>query len=130
MEPFVVDAALDGTTGQVVYKTEPKVLHKLPLSETNRQAIANGMRAVVTVGTSKLAALPGIAVAGKSGSAEVFKGSKTHGWFTCYAPFESPKIAICVFLESDGRTVAITAGPSARRWRRKSWRRTSHRRRR
>ena len=95
---------------KVLYQMKPEVTHKLPLSKTQLFEIAQGMRQVVvgTRGTSHAANLAGIAVAGKSGSAEKRGGQAhgaTHAWFVCYAPVQNPTIAICVFLESDGQNL-------------------------
>ena len=95
---------------KVLYQMKPEVTHKLPLSPNQIGQIAQGMRQVVVGkrGTSHAANLAGIAVAGKSGSAEKSGGHEhgaTHAWFVCYAPAQNPTIAICVFLESDGQNL-------------------------
>ena len=104
--PRVVSEAV-AADKSVVYKMTPQATHHLDLSAQQISLLAQSLRAVVLPGgTSAAAALPGIAVAGKSGSAEL-KGQKgkgehsTDAWFVCYAPFEKPTIAICVYLESD-----------------------------
>ena len=102
-KPYVVASAVD-INKQTVYQAKPQIESKIPLSAQDIQAIAAGLRSVVVSGTSKAAAIPGIAVAGKSGTAE--KKSRKTGqdtnlaWFTCYAPFEKPEIAVCVLLYS------------------------------
>ena len=99
----------------------PEVTHKLPLSAGQIDFIAQGMRQVIVGGrgTSHSANFSGIAVAGKSGSAEKRRGQAhgaTHAWFVCYAPFQNPTIAICVFLESNGENLhgGKDAAPVAR----------------
>jgi penicillin-binding protein 2 len=57
-----------------------------------------------------------VQLAGKTGTAEFGEqrpdGSyKEHGWFTGFAPFENPEIAVCVFFEQGGG--ALTAAPVA-----------------
>lgn len=95
--------------GKTVYQMEPQVMRKLDLSPSDISLIAQGLRTVVTGGTAKAAEIPGIGVAGKTGTAEQ-KGQKGMGehandaWFVCYAPFEKPTIAICVYLESHGQS--------------------------
>ena len=103
-KPYSVEEARD-INGKVVYRAEPKVLHDLPLSEEHIRRIGQGLRAVVVSGTSRTAAIPGIAVAGKSGTAEKKDRKRgqntTLAWFTCYAPYEDPRIAICILLYSE-----------------------------
>lgn len=121
-EPRVVTAAYDADK-KSVYQMKPKARHHLGLSSEQIGDIAQGMRAVIVGarGTSHAANLKGIAVAGKSGSAEL-KGGRgggkgaTHAWFVCYAPFDKPTIAICIFLESGGKNLhgGADAAPIAR----------------
>jgi cell division protein FtsI/penicillin-binding protein 2 len=78
------------------------------------------MRSVIAGprGTAHQINLAGVEVAGKTGSAEKHGGDKkeSHAWFVCYAPYHDPKIAICVFLESEGQNYhgGANAGPIAR----------------
>jgi penicillin-binding protein 2 len=69
---------------------------------------------VISRGTGTVAKLPGITVAGKTGSAQSRNGAaqKTHGWFVCYAPVEHPRIAIAAMMENAGHG-GSTAGPVA-----------------
>lgn len=67
------------------------------------------MEAVVTEGTGGLAAVPGVKVAGKTGTAEVGLSSKDdddeiedHAWFVAYAPANKPKLAVAVFIANAG----------------------------
>jgi penicillin-binding protein 2 len=94
--------------GKTVYRMEPKPVRKLDLSPEEIGLIAKGLRSVVTGGTARSAEIPGVGVAGKTGTAEQ-KGQKGMGehandaWFVCYAPYEKPTIALCVYLESHGQ---------------------------
>lgn len=65
--------------------------------------VRDGLKAVVASGTGGRCRLATVSVSGKTGSAEAgVKGSKTHGWFACYAPSDSPEIAACAFVEHGG----------------------------
>ncbi|MBC8142072.1 MAG: penicillin-binding protein 2 [Armatimonadetes bacterium] len=113
--PYTV-ASAKSIIGETVYTAKPKVLSKIGLTARDMAFIAAGMRSVVTTGTGRGAAIPGVAVAGKSGTAE--KKSRETGqdmnvaWFTCYAPLEKPEIAVCVMLYS-GKGEALHGGSSA-----------------
>jgi penicillin-binding protein 2 len=84
-----------------------------PWKAAHLATVRRGLRAVVTSGTGGAAAIEGVAVAGKTGSAESGK-PKTHAWFVGYAPFERPTIALCAFAETAGHGGEMAA-PMVRR---------------
>ncbi|MDR2810371.1 MAG: penicillin-binding protein 2 [Tannerellaceae bacterium] len=63
--------------------------------------IAEGMRSAVVAGTCRGAALPDIAVCGKTGTAQNPHG-KDHSVFMGFAPYEKPEVAISVLVENAG----------------------------
>ncbi len=63
--------------------------------------VAEGMRMAVTGGTCRLAAFPGVDVAGKTGTAQNPHG-KDHSAFMGFAPYDDPKIAVAVYVENAG----------------------------
>jgi peptidoglycan glycosyltransferase len=67
----------------------------------------------VTRGTGTAAALPGITVAGKTGTATNPAG-RSHAWFVAFAPADSPKVAVAIVVENAGYGGDIAA-PIARR---------------
>ena len=71
------------------------------------------MRATVTQGTGKIVSFPGIAVAAKTGSAQTYGSSMTHGLFICFAPYNHPTIAIAAIVEHGGHG-GSTAGKISR----------------
>ncbi len=86
-------------------------------------AVKAGMVGVVEGGTGARARLAGIAVAGKTGSAQVVAKARLektpnaleiqpHGWFLCFAPAEAPTIALAVLVEH-GRSGGGSAAPVA-----------------
>ncbi len=85
----------------VAYKT-----HKLPIADTIIETIRNAMWGVTHEGggTGHAAETPGphdCKIAGKTGTAQNPHG-KSHAWFICFAPFDHPKIAMCVLVENAG----------------------------
>lgn len=71
------------------------------------------MQSVVTNGTGTAAQIPGVSVAGKTGTAENQPGQPTHAWFIGFAPAQNPQVAVAVFVEHGG-VGGVTAAPIAR----------------
>ena len=70
------------------------------------------MQNVVNAGTATNAALQGIQVAGKTGTAE--KGDGTNlAWFIGFAPAEDPQVCIAVVIEDTASTGGEVAAPLA-----------------
>ena len=86
-------------TGDIVYKSEPKVVSQAEIRESTVAAVKDGMRRVTADGTAKAVFedFP-IAVGGKTGTAEVGQGSDTV-LFVGFAPYENPQIAVAIVLE-------------------------------
>lgn len=63
--------------------------------------IRRAMRQVVVRGTGRGAEIPGLAVCGKTGTAQVSHG-EDHAWFTCFAPEHDPAIVVTVLVEHGG----------------------------
>ena len=101
--PFIVDRVED-QDGRVIQKNEPQSLGALDIDQKNLEIVREGMRQVVTDGTAKsLQQLP-ITSAGKTGTAQFDAKNllRTHAWFTAFAPYENPEIAIVVLIEDGG----------------------------
>ncbi len=111
MKPHVVDSVT--TSSGIVYSTARQEAVFRPMSATTAAYISDLMVDVVKSGTGRSAAISGITVAGKTGTAEA-EGSKDHSWFVGFAPAENPKIAVAVILENDGGAGGTTAAPIAR----------------
>lgn len=77
--------------------------HEIKLPEKAWNFVREGMRRAVMEkgGTGLSAQIPGIQVAGKTGTAQNPHG-KSHSWFIGFAPYDEPKIAICVLVENVG----------------------------
>ena len=63
--------------------------------------VAEGMRMAVLGGTCRLANIPGLDVAGKTGTAQNPHG-KDHSAFMGFAPYDKPRIAVAVYVENAG----------------------------
>ncbi|MGH7682933.1 MAG: penicillin-binding transpeptidase domain-containing protein, partial [Vulcanimicrobiaceae bacterium] len=70
------------------------------------------MRAVVQRGTGTAANLPGVAVAGKTGTATNPSG-RAHAWFVAFAPAQAPRVAVAIVVENGGYGGSVAA-PIAR----------------
>lgn len=64
--------------------------------------IRDYMVQVVERGTGTAARIPGVAVAGKTGTAQTCDGCKPHAWFVAFAPAEAPRYAVAVLVENGG----------------------------
>ncbi len=109
-QPHIVTGYRDTETGQYVpFSYEKK---RIPVSEETFDLIRDGMIGVVLRGTGTLAKVPGVDVAGKTGTAQNPHG-RDHAWFIAFAPVDKPKIALCVLVENAGFGGAVSA-PIAR----------------
>jgi penicillin-binding protein 2 len=94
--------------GNVVKEFKPEIIRTIPASEKTIALVKRGLREAVTRGTAWRTNWPDIPVAGKTGTAEFYgprdvKGHlPTHAWFTAFAPYDNPKIALVVFLQGGG----------------------------
>ena len=94
---------------------EPKldpVIEEVTLDARALERVRRGMREAVESGTAKSAQVPGIPVAGKTGTAE--NPGFDHALFTAYAPADHPRVAAVVLLENRGHGGSVAA-PVARR---------------
>jgi len=71
------------------------------------------MSRVVQEGTGTAAALQGIQVAGKTGTAEIANGVN-QAWFIAFAPVQSPRVAIAVTIERTSGEGGTVAAPIAK----------------
>ncbi|MEI6847570.1 MAG: penicillin-binding protein 2 [Chlorobiaceae bacterium] len=109
-QPHIVNGYRDTGTGKYIPLTFAK--QQLPVSDETYSIIKDGMVGVVLRGTGTLAKVPGLNIAGKTGTAQNPHG-KDHAWFIAFAPVENPKIALAVLVENAGFGGAISA-PIAR----------------
>jgi peptidoglycan glycosyltransferase len=80
--------------------TEPEPLSRAVSSEVATE-LRDMMVNVVTSGTGQTAAIPGVSVGGKTGTAQD-GGRPPHVWFMSFAPAEDPQVAVAVIVENGG----------------------------
>jgi penicillin-binding protein A len=111
MAPYLVDQvrAPDLT---VIDRTDPEELGS-PISPEIANDLTTMMLSVVEEGSGTAAQLPGVQVAGKTGTAQVSGDVPDHNWFIGFAPADDPKIAVAVFVKNGGGTGGEIAAPIA-----------------
>lgn len=98
----MVKSVKNSENGNSLFDVTPEVMYDIDMSEENYKAVINGMKKVSETGTaSSTFANFGVPVGGKTGTADVSKGSPT-GLFVAFAPFDNPQIAISVVVEHGG----------------------------
>ncbi len=106
VQPFLIKE-VKNRDGTGIFTAQSETGRKVIDSDVNSK-LALAMKAVVDEGTGKRAALPGIDVAGKTGSAQNPHG-QTHAWFIGYAPYNDPQVAVTVIVENGGSGGKIAA---------------------
>jgi peptidoglycan glycosyltransferase len=112
MRPTLVDRVV-APNGKVIQRTDPDTWKEAMKPQTAAELTAM-MTAVVTGGTGTAAQIPGIQVAGKTGTAETGRAGQNDTWFIAFAPAQSPKVAIAVALSNQSGTGGATAAPIAK----------------
>lgn len=104
--PHIVKAIQD-----TVMPTELLERRRPTIDEHWYADVAEGMRMAVTGGTCRRAAIPGVDVAGKTGTAQNPHG-RDHSAFMGFAPYDDPKIAVAVYVENGGfgATIGVPIG--------------------
>jgi peptidoglycan glycosyltransferase len=83
---------------------------KRSMDAVTAATLRNWMVEVVNRGTGTAAQIPGIQVAGKTGTAETTPDERPHAWFIAFAPAVDPQYAISVLVEHGGSSEAETTG--------------------
>jgi peptidoglycan glycosyltransferase len=95
------------------------VVRTVRLKPATWNTLVDGLEECVRSGTCRAAAVPGVRVAGKTGTAGMADGSGlTHAWFAGFAPADSPEVAIVVLLHrgTGTRDAAPLAGEILRQY--------------
>lgn len=112
MDPYLVEDVRT-PKGALVARTKPQELSQAVKPETAAD-LTTMMEAVVRSGTGAGGALPGVRVAGKTGTAETGVRGRNTVWFIAFAPVEEPRVAVVVVVEAQSGTGGGTAAPIAR----------------
>ncbi|HEY1330204.1 MAG TPA: penicillin-binding transpeptidase domain-containing protein [Actinomycetota bacterium] len=99
MVPQLVRQVRD-SSGRVVKTFSPQVFGN-PISAKTAAEMTSMMIGVVQGGTGTAAQIPGVTVAGKTGTAEV-PGGNPDAWFVSFAPAQNPKIVVAVIVPNGG----------------------------
>ncbi len=117
MKPFLVSSIVSPNGKEI--KSFKKEEFKKIMEPDVAIKINKMMQEVVNSGTGKKAAIAGIKVAGKTGTAENElthqKKDKEHAWFIGFAPAENPQIAVAIVLEYSGSSGGTIAAPIAKK---------------
>ncbi|HWQ68495.1 MAG TPA: penicillin-binding protein 2 [Patescibacteria group bacterium] len=96
---------------EVIEEYGSELVRKVNIDPDNLAIVREGMQAVVSEGTGGRAKIPGLRVAGKTGTAQVVENKKSgsqrgdqrdNAWFVAFAPADNPQIAIAVVVEHGG----------------------------
>lgn len=100
MVPYLVDEIRSHDL-EVIDKTEPKELSQA-VSPSVARKLTDMMVGVVDNGTAVNAQIPGIAVAGKTGTAQSAADRPPYAWFVSFAPASDAKVAVAVLVQDAG----------------------------
>jgi penicillin-binding protein A len=112
MRPELVDRVIT-PGGGTLFSNHAQSLGQA-LSRRTAQDLGQMMQNVVREGTGTAAALAGIDVAGKTGTAETGVAGLNTAWFIAFAPAERPRIALAVVVERTPEQGGTAAAPIAR----------------
>ena len=113
MVPHLTERIVDAE-GRTVLKVVPRV-QSVVMKPSTAAAVTSMMEAVVNEGTGTQAQIPGVQVAGKTGTAQTQIGNAINNvWFIAFAPASDPRVAIAVTLQAVPGQGAAFAAPVAR----------------
>jgi peptidoglycan glycosyltransferase len=111
MTPYLIDQvrAPDLT---VIDQADPETFSE-PVTPEVADQLQEMMESVVAEGSGRAARIPGVTVAGKTGTAQVAPDVPDHNWFVGFAPADDPQIAVAVFVANGGGTGGDVSAPIA-----------------
>jgi penicillin-binding protein 2 len=117
LEPRIIQR-VEAADGTILKEMPPVVRHEVGVHPAHLALIRDAMLADVEEpeGTGREAAIAGFRVCGKTGTAEITRGGQVVDkitWFIAFGPYEAPRYAVVVAVESGG-SGAVTSAPVAR----------------
>lgn len=110
MTPHLLAEVRD-SQAELLERYDPKPWREAVPPEVAR-AVRDMMVGVVAAGSGANAQIPGVTVAGKTGTAQTGLGT-SHTWFIAFAPAEAPRVAVAVMLENQPSANEFTGGALA-----------------
>ena len=116
--PHVLQEVVD-EQGNILQRIQREVSNTLNISQRNLGIMQEALRQAADYGPARTGASNFVTIGGKTGTAEfgqpLADGTypQSHAWYTGYAPFNDPEIAVVVFLEQG--VGATNAGPVAKK---------------
>ncbi|GAC1427867.1 MAG: penicillin-binding transpeptidase domain-containing protein [Chloroflexota bacterium] len=109
MRPYVVQS-ITAPDGETLKAMQPAAVTwgQAAVDAAHAAQVATAMQAVVAHGSGYAARIPGVPVAGKTGTAEV-GNLRPHAWFTAFAPADNPRLAVVVLKENAGEGAYVAA---------------------
>ncbi len=101
MRPYLVDE-VRSPDFEPLAKTSPEAFRSEAITSSVAQDLTQMMIAVVDRGTATPAQIPGIKVAGKTGTAQSAPERPPYAWFVSFAPADDPQVAVAVLVEDAG----------------------------
>lgn len=98
MRPYVVDE-VRAPNLSVLDRTDPQSISKA-ISSTTAEELTKMLVATVDSGTAAPAQIPGVEVAGKTGTAQSTSSRPPYAWFVSFAPAQDPQVAVAVMVQS------------------------------
>lgn len=111
--------------GNVVREFEPELIRDVPVNPEYLDVVREGMYGAINwpQGTATRIKVPGVVIAGKTGTAEFARDEDkngepdrdkdgnlpTHAWFTSFAPYVEPEIVVTVFVANGGEGSGVAA---------------------
>lgn len=106
MKPYVVQEIKD-STGKILKEQSPTTITKLSLNASALSVVREGMRQTITDGTAEMLQDLPVAVAAKTGTAQINKG--LNSLFIVYGPYGNPDISMTILVENitDSQSLAV-----------------------